>query len=111
MLDLDTAAVQVLERMQEVEVPGGAGEDGVERPGAELLVGRHVSDILKPDVYLGGDKAFVAYVNNRINVRPPVSMTCSPFVRTVGILGSLVTQPRDVGKGVPVLEKKPEPQK
>lgn len=54
--------------MQEAEALGTAAEDEVVRPHSQLLVGRHISDVLKPDVYLGGDKAFVSYVNARINV-------------------------------------------
>lgn len=57
--------------MEEVEGLGAAAatDEEVERPHADLLVGPHVSDILKPDVYLSGSKAFVLYVNSRINVR------------------------------------------
>lgn len=54
--------------MQEAEAPAPAAEDGVARPHWELLVGRHISDVVKPNVYLEGDKAFVQYVIGRMTV-------------------------------------------
>jgi hypothetical protein len=66
--------VQALERMEELEAACSSADDEAAGPDASLLVEGHISDILKPDVYLSADKKFVTYVNERINVNSP-----SPF--------------------------------
>ena len=56
------ACMQLLERMQEAEAPCPAAADAVARPHGALLVGRHISDVVRPNIYLEGDKEFAQYV-------------------------------------------------
>jgi hypothetical protein len=75
--------VQALERMEEMEAPCTSADDEAAGPDASLLVEGHISDILKPDVYLSADKKFVTYVNERINVGSPLYLSpplCLPFL-------------------------------
>eukprot|EP00892_Ulva_mutabilis_P007494 jgi/Ulvmu1/5116/UM021_0133.1 len=58
--------LMVLERMQDVEAVVECGE-GSKRPDEHLLVSRHIPDVVPPEVYLGSDTQFVAYLQGRAN--------------------------------------------